>query len=314
MKFERVRRALAKRDGVVVACSGGCDSMLLADLAREACGARLRLVHVNHHLRPNAVADEALVRRWAAQHALPLQVVHLDPASLRAHRAGLEGAARAARYRALLDNTPAGWTLATGHHANDRLETLLLRLQQGAGLGGLAGPRPLLKRRGLPVLRPMLHLWREEVEAEAARRALPVANDPSNDDLSFDRNRLRHAVIRPWLEEASTGPLARSMALVAEERRLLHQLLAARLDEVMQPTSGGWRLPRATLTASPAPLATALLREALRRSPYGRPSAAFVRSLVARAARPGPFELHGEGLSVRASRDWIEWSSPEQSA
>lgn len=314
MKFERVQRALAKRDGVVVACSGGCDSMLLADLAREACGARLRLVHVNHHLRPNAVADEALVRRWAAQHALPLQVVHLDPASLRAHRAGLEGAARAARYRALLDNTPAGWTLATGHHANDRLETLLLRLQQGAGLGGLAGPRPLLKRRGHPVLRPMLHLWREEVEAEAARRALPFANDPSNDDLSFDRNRLRHAVIRPWLEEASTGPLARSMALVAEERRLLHQLLAARLDEVMQPTSGGWRLPRATLTASPAPLATALLREALRRSPYGRPSAAFVRSLVARAARPGPFELHGEGLSVRASRDWIEWSSPEQSA
>ena len=314
MKFERVQRALAKRDGVVVACSGGCDSMLLADLAREACGARLRLVHVNHHLRPNAVADEALVRRWAAQHALPLQVVHLDPASLRAHRAGLEGAARAARYRALLDNTPAGWTLATGHHANDRLETLLLRLQQGAGLGGLAGPRPLLRRRGHPVLRPMLHLWREEVEADAARRALPFANDPSNDDLSFDRNRLRHAVIRPWLEEASTGPLARSMALVAEERRLLHQLLAARLDEVMQPTSGGWRLPRATLTASPAPLATALLREALRRSPYGRPSAAFVRSLVARAARPGPFELHGEGLSVRASRDWIEWSSPEQSA
>ena len=314
MKFERVQRALAKRDGVVVACSGGCESMLLADLAREACGARLRLVHVNHHLRPNAVADEALVRRWAAQHALPLQVVHLDPASLRAHRAGLEGAARAARYRALLDNTPAGWTLATGHHANDRLETLLLRLQQGAGLGGLAGPRPLLKRRGLPVLRPMLHLSREEVEAEAARRALPFANDPSNDDLSFDRNRLRHAVIRPWLEEASTGPLARSMALVAEERRLLHQLLAARLDEVMQPTSGGWRLPRATLTGSPAPRAAALLRAALRRSPYGRPSAAFVRSLVARAARPGPFELHGEGLSVRASRDWIEWSSPEQSA
>ncbi len=314
MKFERVQRALAKRDGVVVACSGGCDSMLLADLARQACGAGLRLVHVNHHLRPDAVTDEALVRRWAAQHALPLQVVHLDPASLRAHRAGLEGAAREARYRALLDNTPAGWTLATGHHANDRLETLLLRLQQGAGLGGLAGPRPLLKRRGHPVLRPMLHLWREEVEAEAARRALPFANDPSNSDLSFDRNRLRHAVIRPWLEEASSGPLARSMALVAEERRLLHQLLAARLDEVMQPTPGGWKLPRATLTASPAPLAAALLRAALRRSPYGRPSAAFVRSLVARAARPGPFELHGEGLSVRASRDWIEWSSPEQSA
>jgi tRNA(Ile)-lysidine synthase len=160
----------------------------------------------------------------------------------------------------------------------------------------------------------MLLLCREEVEAEAARRALPFANDPSNDDLSFDRNRLRHAVVRPWLEEASTGPLARSMALVAEERRLLHQLLAARLDEVMQPTAGGWKLPRATLTASPAPLAAALLRAALRRSPYGRPSAAFVRSLVARAARPGPFELHGEGLSVRANRDWIEWSSPEQSA
>ena len=98
MKFERVRRALAKRDGVVVACSGGCDSMLLSDLARQACGARLRLVHVNHHLRHDAVSDEALVRRWATQHGLPLQVVHLDPATLRAHRVGLEGAARAARW------------------------------------------------------------------------------------------------------------------------------------------------------------------------------------------------------------------------
>ena len=314
MKFERVRRALAQQQGVVVACSGGCDSMLLSELAREACGTRLRLVHVNHHLRPDAVRDEALVRRWAAQHALPLQVVHLEPATLRAHRAGLEAAARAARYRALLEHTPAGWTLATGHHANDRLETLLLRLQQGTGLGGLAGPRHRMRRGSHPLIRPMLHLWRDEVEAEAARRALPFANDPSNSDLSFDRNRLRHAVIRPWLEEASTGPLARSLALVSEERRLLHQLLAARLDEVMQPAAGGWKLPRATLASSPAPLAAALLREALRRSPFGRPSAAFVRSVVARAARPGAFELHGEGLTIQASRDWIEWSSPEQSA
>ena len=314
MKFERVRRALAQQQGVVVACSGGCDSMLLSELAREACGTRLRLVHVNHHLRPDAVRDEALVRRWAAQHALPLQVVHLEPATLRAHRAGLEAAARAARYRALLEHTPAGWTLATGHHANDRLETLLLRLQQGTGLGGLAGPRHRMRRGSHPLIRPMLHIWRDEVEAEAARRALPFANDPSNSDLSFDRNRLRHAVIRPWLEEASTGPLARSLALVSEERRLLHQLLAARLDEVMQPAAGGWKLPRATLTSSPAPLAAALLREALRRSPFGRPSAAFVRSVVARAARPGAFELHGEGLTIQASRDWIEWSSPEQSA
>jgi tRNA(Ile)-lysidine synthase len=314
VKFERVRRALAQQQGVVVACSGGCDSMLLSELAREACGTRLRLVHVNHHLRPDAVRDEALVRRWAAQHALPLQVVHLEPATLRAHRAGLEAAARAARYRALLEHTPAGWTLATGHHANDRLETLLLRLQQGTGLGGLAGPRHRMRRGSHPLIRPMLHLWRDEVEAEAARRALPFANDPSNSDLSFDRNRLRHAVIRPWLEEASTGPLARSLALVSEERRLLHQLLAARLDEVMQPAAGGWKLPRATLTSSPAPLAAALLREALRRSPFGRPSAAFVRSVVARAARPGAFELHGEGLTIQASRDWIEWSSPEQSA
>jgi tRNA(Ile)-lysidine synthase len=314
VKFERVRRALAQQQGVVVACSGGCDSMLLSELAREACGTRLRLVHVNHHLRPDAVRDEALVRRWAAQHALPLQVVHLEPATLRAHRAGLEAAARAARYRALLEHTPAGWTLATGHHANDRLETLLLRLQQGTGLGGLAGPRHRMRRGSHPLIRPMLHIWRDEVEAEAARRALPFANDPSNSDLSFDRNRLRHAVIRPWLEEASTGPLARSLALVSEERRLLHQLLAARLDEVMQPAAGGWKLPRATLTSSPAPLAAALLREALRRSPFGRPSAAFVRSVVARAARPGAFELHGEGLTIQASRDWIEWSSPEQSA
>jgi hypothetical protein len=82
----------------------------------------------------------------------------------------------------------------------------------------------------------------------------------------------------------------------------------------MQPAAGGGKLPRAALAANPAALSAALLREALRRCRSGRPSAAFVRSVVARASRPGPFELHGEGLTVRASRDWIEWSSPEQSA
>ena len=313
MKFAQVSAALAARPGIVVACSGGCDSLLLADLAREVLPGRLRLVHVNHHLRPDASRDEALVRRWSSQHELPLQVVHLDPAALRNQTSGLEAAARAARYRALLEHTPTGWVLATGHHASDRLETLLLRLQQGAGLSGLAGPRPVLRTGGRTVVRPLLHLWRADLEREAARRNLQYVSDPSNLDLRHDRNRLRHEVIAPWLAQAAPASLARSLALIAAERRLLRQLVAERLNPLLQQTEVGWRLPRTALTEAQPLLACSLLREALRRTAGGRPSAAFVRSVVTRASRPGPFELHGEGLTLRAGRDWIEWPSLRQS-
>lgn len=314
MTFEQVGARLRRYPGVAVACSGGCDSLLLADLAREALPDSVRILHVNHHLRPGATADEALVRRWAAQHNLPLQVLHLDPAALRGHPAGLEAAARAARYAALLSQTPAGWALATGHHANDRLETLLLRLQQGSGLSGLAGPRPSLRLADRVVVRPMLHLWRAELEAEAARRRLLFATDPTNLSQEHDRNRLRHAVVAPWLETASVAPLARSMSLVAGERRLLRLLLAEQLRPHLHQTPTGWKLARTALADSPLVLACSMLRAVLRRTALGRPSAAFIRSVVSRSRRPGPFELNGEGLTLRASRDWIEWSGRGQSA
>lgn len=313
MTLERVRERLRRYPGVAVACSGGCDSLLLADLAREAMPERVRILHVNHHLRPGATSDEALVRRWAAQHSLPLLVLHLDPAALRGHPDGLEAAARAARYAALLAATPQGWALATGHHANDRLETLLLRLQQGAGLSGLAGPRPAIRLGGRRVIRPMLHLWRSELEAEAGRRHLAFATDPTNLSQEHERNRLRHAVIAPWLQEATAAPLARSLSLVAGERRLLRLLLRERIESNLRQTATGWQFPRALLAESSPLLACSMLRAALRQTAPGRPSAAFLSAVVDRAARPGPFELHGEGLTLRAKRDWIEWSARIQS-
>ena len=280
--------------------------MVLAALAVEALPGRVQLLHVNHHLRSEAALDEALVRRWAAQHELPLRVIHLRPCDLKAPE-GLEAAARRARYEALRRHTPDGWAAVTGHHANDRVETLLMRLQQGAGLGGLGGPRRSHRDGAFRLLRPLLYLWRSELEVEAHRRALPFAHDATNDDQRLDRNRLRHAVVAPWLEQAPRAPLARSLALLDEERQLLGTLLDERLEGRFRETETGWELSRSLLTEGSARLAAALLRTCLRRSGAGRPSAAFVQSVVRRARLPGPFSQHGEGIRLEASRTTVTW-------
>lgn len=295
---------------LVVGVSGGVDSMLLLDLAREYAAGRLPLlvVHVHHGLHPHADDWAARVQRACAEAGVACTV---QQASVDRHAPSLEAAARAARYAAFAAVLQPGDALLLAHHADDQAETLLLRLLRGSGLSGLGAmrvARPFADRPDIRLLRPLLDFPRALVEQEARRRGLSWSEDPSNDDTALDRNFLRHEVI-PRLATrwpATVRTLARTARRLAEA----DDLLAAYLDRDLQPllavTSATSRpgLDVAGLLAHNRPLQRALLRRWLVRCDAPLFSEVWLDAVLAIAAsRPdAEGKLQAGGWTVQRYR------------
>ena len=196
-----------------VAVSGGPDSLALLLLARAASPGRIEAATVDHCLRPESAAEANFVAEVCAT----LEVPHEVLAPSEPIGGNLQSSARRARY-ALLEAWRSERSLdfvLTAHHADDQAETLLMRLNRGSGVGGLAGIRAV---NGL-VLRQLLGWRRAELEAVVAEADLEAIADPSNRDERFDRARLRRCLEQAdWIEPPS---LARSASALAEAEEAL---------------------------------------------------------------------------------------------
>ena len=216
------QKIAADRGAIVVACSGGPDSVALASLLARLAPKhewRLVLAHVNHHVRESSWQDECIVAAVGARLGLPVRVAALSPTGKpRPSEADL----RELRYAALAEIAQAEGadTVVTAHTAEDQTETVLLALFRGTGLRGLAGMPSRRRLSGhIQLVRPLLRLSRRDLHAELAS-ALPYARDPSNVDPAYRRNSVRAALgpLRdefPRLDEA----VARCAEIVAGELR-----------------------------------------------------------------------------------------------
>ncbi len=203
---------------VLIACSGGPDSVALASALRAVTrpmSLNLALVYVNHGLRASSWQDECVVLEIAARYELPLHVFALEGP---AHD---EQSLREARYAVLLEAARRQncSVIATAHHAEDQSETVLLALLRGAGPDGLRGMRarrPL--GEGVDLARPLIGVSSDELRSYCHARALPYAVDPTNAQPALRRNAVREALtalrpLFPGLDEA----VARAAALLSDE-------------------------------------------------------------------------------------------------
>jgi tRNA(Ile)-lysidine synthase len=234
---------------VVVACSGGADSIALLALVADAALAPIA-VHVDHGLRPGSHREADVVAAAAARLGASFDArrVHVEPG------ANLEARARTARYDALeAARVEYGATaVLLAHTADDQAETVLLNLLRGSGSTGLAG---MPARRGR-LVRPLLAARRADVRAECARRELVPVEDPSNDDLAHRRNWIRHEVL-PLLERGAGRDLTPVLTRQADVLRAESDFLDALARTAWPGEAGARALDLARL---PEPLARRAVR------------------------------------------------------
>jgi tRNA(Ile)-lysidine synthase len=296
-------RHFAPPDGgrVVVAVSGGIDSMtLLALLAREqAGGPDLEIVaaHFDHGARGSEGAADgrfvaSVAARWGARVA---RSAGDAPARARESGKGPMAAARELRYeflRAVVEEQEAV-AVATAHHRDDRVETVLLRIVRGVSPDGLGGPEPLEDRRGMLVIRPLLPFSRAAIARWAATAGVPFREDPSNRDRRYPRSRVRDEVL-PLLRELNPrieAAVMRLADLAAVDAAWLRAETEALLDRATQSRDEQqWTFRAALLADAPA----ALLGRAI--------VAMWAWSAPAAAAAPSAAWIEGVAEFLRGGR------------
>ncbi|MEJ5988402.1 tRNA lysidine(34) synthetase TilS [Ramlibacter sp. PS3R-8] len=186
---------------LAVAYSGGADSTVLLLAAVQRWPGQVQAIHIHHGLQDAADAFAQHCRQVCAALGVPLQVKRVQAG----HAMGEspEDAARQARYPALARAARDAGLQAVllGQHADDQVETLLLALSRGAGLPGLAGMPPVFQRDGVLFVRPLLAVGARVIREWVGQHGVAVVEDPTNADIAFTRNRIRHLVL-PTLEEA----------------------------------------------------------------------------------------------------------------
>ena len=234
---------------VCVALSGGIDSTALLAALAEArpAGLRMRALHVDHGLHPNAARWSAHCRKLARLLGVSLKVISVSVTRKRG--VSVEEAARTARYRCFAGHLRAGEALLTAHTRDDQLETVLLQLFRGSGLPGLAAMPAVAPLGPGTLVRPLLARSRAELEAWVRMRGLAWIEDDTNLDERFDRNYLRRRVL-PSVRERWPG-VAAAVARTARHAAEAQGLLAALARADLERASDGASLSAKSLRALP---------------------------------------------------------------
>lgn len=229
-------------DRVLLAVSGGLDSIVMTALFHQI-GQPFAIAHVNFGLRATeSDADALFVQNKAEQYGVPFHLAHFDTAVLAAKRGvSIQMAARDLRYDwfSQLLQEHAYTCVATAHHQNDVLETILLNLTRGTGIAGLRGIAAKQKQ----IVRPLLFATRDQLAVYAETQKLTYREDSSNADDKYARNRIRHHVV-PVLTDLNPG-LWQSLPRTIERLQATETLVRAELErswsEVVE-TLGNYKL------------------------------------------------------------------------
>lgn len=295
----RKHRLLQSGQSVLVACSGGPDSICLLHAlfrVRRLFRIRLAVFHFDHRLRPGSADDAVYVKRQAARLGLPffLREAEGKPGPGQS----VEAWARLARYAALTSvaTGASADVAALGHTLDDQAETVLLGLVRGGGIDAVAGMPPAgkLPPLGMTAVRPLIETTREEVLSFCRGLRLRPREDPTNRNRRFLRNRIRKEAL-PYLERTLDrnlkATLVRTAELVRADATYLEALASEASRQAVVIGDAEIKLDVTAISALPPVMAGRIVRQALR---------------LAAAALGGEWEQGVSSAHVRAVLDLVE--------
>lgn len=250
-------RHLTGNTGLVLAVSGGSDSMALMRLVARWNAGRdpearsdIHVVTVDHALRPEAAAEADFVVREAASLGLPAQKLRWDGPY---PKTGIPAAAREARYSLMADVCrQRRAVLVTAHTLDDQAETLVMALARGAGVDGLSAMQPQTRLNDLTVIRPLLEITCAQLRATLSRAGAKWMEDPTNRDTAYERVRVREALKLLEQEGVGRAGLARSSRRLSRARTALaHAAHTLEREAVVHEVSGFCRIMREPFFQAP---------------------------------------------------------------
>ena len=231
-KYIESHHLINKGDRILVALSGGVDSMVLAELLRKE-GYDIAFAHCNFHLRgKESDDDERFVREYAKRVGVKLFVKQFDTLDyVENNKVSVEMAAREMRYAWFDDVIGAGgYKLALAHHADDQIETFFINLLRGSGIKGLKAMQP---RNGM-YIRPLLWASREEIKQFAIENGIQWREDSTNNDTVYLRNKIRHDLMPVFdsIKPEAREKILESVNHLASENQLYRELLKEKLSQI----------------------------------------------------------------------------------
>lgn len=324
--FDQVKEALNQycrldrhRD-IVVGVSGGPDSLCLLHILHRL-GYRVIVCHIDHGLRAEAGDEAAFVQTFSENLSIPFFVERSDVRVIaQENRQSIEEAAREVRYQYLFRQAKDhdAQAVAVGHNADDQVETVLMHLLRGSGLSGLRGmqyvTQPTTWSDRIPLVRPLLGVWRAEIADYCESEHLNPVFDLSNLDQTIHRNRIRHELI-PRLETYNPRIkqiLLRTAQILAGDDQLIKRIVDRAWERsLVDQAEGVVSLDRAQLLELELGLQRRLLRHAIK---ILRPElkdinfSAIERALLcvrSEDENTGCDLIAGLGLTVEGSRLWV---------
>jgi len=295
---------LSPGDAVIVALSGGPDSMALLDILltlKEEYNLKISAAHVNHCIRGDeADRDERFVREYCSKRNMKVFIKRADvPGICRQTGESIEQCARRIRYDffALVGNNQ---TIATAHTLDDSLETAVFNLTRGTGIRGLCGIR---EQRG-SIIRPLIDCSRNEVEAYCEQNGIPFVQDSSNLETVYARNKIRHTVV-PALREINPSYLEvhrRCRDILSSEDDYLAGEATALAEKARQANG----FDTATLAGGHIAVRRRALTLILKEASGIHPEFAQIERVDNILARGGSTEITG-GFKVRSRHGLLEF-------
>ena len=235
-----------QEESFLLAVSGGVDSMVLLEiffeLQKKFKTLSFSVVHIHHHLRKESDEEEEMVRNFCGERNISIEVYHWEQGV--EQTVGIEEKARKFRYQKLeeaMEKNKASYVVVA-HHADDQVETVLMKLTRGSTIEGIAGMKPIRPFNEGYLIRPFLTVDKEKLYEYASIHQIPYREDESNSSLEYTRNRFRKEVI-PLLKQENSKlnqKIQEFTQTLQEQQELILELVHQWMEQQLIELQNGW--------------------------------------------------------------------------